>query len=228
MKKPDLGMIPLFMAGDKHFFMHLNQLHKQTGVDLGVWANNKHEKVEFKNGFAGITLDDPHKDRSEMDLANKAKITGYYLKGFLQNPAYLNRSLSDTFVAYISFYFSKQNFLNIYDYVLWRESEIVDTLKKEYNWEVADDTKTTWRIGDGTASFYNYIYYMVAGFTEHDGFRSNQIREGSLKREEAMKLVEEENQPRFDSIMEYCVTVGIDFDEFMSTIDGMPKLYWSS
>ena len=27
--------------------------------------------------------------------------------------------------------------------------------------ELAPDTRTTWRIGDGTAAFYNYIYYTV-------------------------------------------------------------------
>ena len=47
-----------------------------------------------------------------------------------------------------------------------------------YGWERAVDTSSTWRLGDATAPFYNYIYYTVAGFTEHDTFRSNQIREG--------------------------------------------------
>ena len=43
---------------------------------------------------------------------------------------------------------------------------------------------------DGTAAFYNYIYYTVAGFTENDAFRSNQIRAGVLNRSEAARLVE--------------------------------------
>ena len=50
--------------------------------------------------------------------------------------------------------------------------------------EFAKDSKTSWRIGDGTASFYNYIYYTIAGFTEHDTFRSNQIREGVISRDQ--------------------------------------------
>ena len=29
----------------------------------------------------------------------------------------------------------------------------------KYNWEKAVDTDSTWRIGDGTAPVYNYIYY---------------------------------------------------------------------
>ena len=32
---------------------------------------------------------------------------------------------------------------------------------EDTEWESADDTKSTWRIGDGTASFYNYIYYII-------------------------------------------------------------------
>ena len=77
---------------------------------------------------------------------------------------------------------------------------IEETLIKEYNWELAADTKTTWRIGDGTAGFYNYIYYTIAGFTEHDTFRSNQVREGVITRKKALELVNEENRPRYENI----------------------------
>ena len=63
------------------------------------------------------------------------------------------------------------------------EDLINSKLVNEYDWEIAPDTSTTWRIGDGTAAFYNYVYYTVAGFTEHDTFRSNQIREGQMSRE---------------------------------------------
>ena len=59
-----------------------------------------------------------------------------------------------------------------------------------YDWEYAPDTTTSWRVGDGTAAFYNYVNYIMAGFTEHDTFRSNQIREGQISRDEALSLVE--------------------------------------
>ncbi len=49
-------------------------------------------------------------------------------------------------------------------------------------------------IGDGTAPFYNYIYLTVGGFSEHDTFRSNQIREGLITRDQAMAAIETENQ----------------------------------
>ena len=65
-----------------------------------------------------------------------------------------------------------------------------------YDWEKAPDTSTTWRIGDGTAAFYNYVYHLVAGFSEHDTFRSNQIREGQITRVEALALIEPPEDPR--------------------------------
>jgi hypothetical protein len=34
--------------------------------------------------------------------------------------------------------------------------------------EVAIDTTTMWRIGDGTAASHNYIYQTIAGFTEDE------------------------------------------------------------
>ena len=86
--------------------------------------------------------------------------------------------------------------------------KIIDAVLEEYNWEKAPDTNTTWRIGDGTAAFYNYVYYTVAGFTEHDTFRSNQIREGDLTRERALELVQDENNPRYPNIKWYLDTVG--------------------
>ncbi len=94
-----------------------------------------------------------------------------------------------------------------------------------YDWEKAEDTTTTWRIGDGTAAFYNYIYQVVAGFTEHDTFRSNQIREGQITREEAMALVKQENRPRYANIKWYLDALGLDFADTIKTVNAIPRLY---
>jgi hypothetical protein len=118
-----------------------------------------------------------------------------------------------------------RDYCQLYDYFRWDEAEIEDLVLNEYRWERAVDTRTTWRIGDGTAPFYNYIYCTVAGFSEHDTFRSNQIREGMLGREEALRLVEEENQPRYPSLKWYTEIVNLDFASTMKRICEIPKLY---
>lgn len=143
------------------------------------------------------------------------------------NPAYLNSSLFDTLSGeYWRSIHKKTDYFHIYDFWKWDEEHINDTLAN-YNWEWAKDTPTSWRIGDATAAFYNYVYHTVAGFTEHDTFRSNQIREGNISRERALELVEEENQPRYESIKWYLTAVGIEFADAIRVINDIPRLYES-
>ena len=78
-------------------------------------------------------------------------------------------------------------------------------------------------VGDGTAAFYNYIYYTIAGFSEFDTFRSNQIREGIMTREQAWALVEKDNEPSFDSMEWYAQVVGFDLDGAIRVINSVPK-----
>ena len=117
-----------------------------------------------------------------------------------------------------------KDYFHIYDYWKW-DQNLTDKTLAMYDWELAPDTNTTWRIGDGTAAFYNYIYKQVAGFTEHDTFRSNQIREGDISRKEAIELVKDENRPRYQNIRWYLDTINMDFEDTIKTINSIPKLY---
>jgi len=142
-----------------------------------------------------------------------------------QSPGYFNRSIWDTISGeYYRSFTEKSDYYHIFDYWRWDEKVCDDTLK-QYDWELAPDTSTTWRIGDGTAALYNYIYYTLAGFTEHDTFRSNQIREGQITREEALRLVKEENRPRYQNIRWYLDAVGLDFVSAVRKINSFSKLY---
>ncbi|HIO36384.1 MAG TPA: hypothetical protein EYN21_04675 [Candidatus Marinimicrobia bacterium] len=225
LKRPDMGMIPLFMAGDKQFFYHANKLKKQTGIKLTILCENMLEKTDFKSGFCGIKPAPENQSVYSLSPWNKVKILSYYSSQYSLNPSYLNSSLVDTLWAYASYYLINHDFLSLYQYLDWDERELESTLISEYDWEVAPDSKTTWRIGDGTAPFYNYLYYMIAGFTENDTFRSNQIREEMITRDEALVQIREDNQPRYASIEWYCDVVGLDFEETLRTIHTIPKLF---
>src|SRR5207244_12977627 len=132
-------------------------------------------------------------------------------KNVLANPRYLNRSVWDSAVAYASRIIAPhRDYYHTFDYYRWDESEINRLVLDEYEWEKAIDTPTTWRIGDGTAAFYNYIYFTVAGFSEYDTFRSNQIREGMLTRDQALALIDVENRPRYPSIKWYTEIINVD------------------
>jgi len=226
LKKPDLGLIPLFMAGDKQYFYYAEQVQKRTGVSFQIWGNNRLERSDFKTGFCGFDRAG-YKDNSliRMGARHNAQILAYYAKAYLTNRAYLNTSIPDTLFSYFIYYLKKLEYLDFYDYIPWDEKTIVRTIIDRYDWETAPDTTSTWRIGDGTAAFYNFIYWTGAGFTESDTFRAGQVRDGSLTRDEALRIVEEENRPRWASLDWYCRTIGVDLERAMRTILAMPKLY---
>jgi glucosamine--fructose-6-phosphate aminotransferase (isomerizing) len=226
LKSPHLGMMAMLTAGDKHFFRHVETVKKQTGINLNLWGVNPLEVTHFKTGFLGI---EPDFEEKRVYSNGALKQFRYHAKRFMamtESLGYFNSSLWDTLSGeYYRSFTEKQDYYHLFDYWRWDENLVNKTLLGEYDWEKAIDTPTTWRIGDGTAAFYNYVYYTVAGFTEHDTFRSNQIREGQISREEALKLLEEENQPRYPNIRWYLDTLGLDFERVIKVVNAIPKLY---
>jgi hypothetical protein len=226
LKSPHLGMMAMLTAGDKHFFRHVESIKKQTGINLNLWGVNPLETTHFKTGFLGIKPDFEEEKVYSNGVMKQLRYHSKRFKAMAQSPGYFNSSLWDTLSGeYYRSFTQKEDYFHIFDYYQWNEHEVNDTLVNQYDWETAIDTNTTWRIGDGTAGFYNYVYYTVAGFTEHDTFRSNQIREGQLTREKALELVADENQPRYQNIRWYLDTLGMDFEETIKIVNDIPKLY---
>jgi glucosamine--fructose-6-phosphate aminotransferase (isomerizing) len=223
LKKPEVGMVTLFMAGDKEFFYHPKNIQKDMNIDLAFFGGNPLEYTSFKSAFCGV-----HEKNTwycHTSAFQKLKLLKYFLINFLKNPSYFNVSFFDTMC---SFYYScilKHNYKSFYDYISWNENVILNTLKAEYNWEANPSSDIIWRIGDGTAAFYNYIYFTLAGFTEHETFRSNQIRQGLITREDALKMTREENIIMYDSMQDYARMIGFDLKKAIRTIDNAKKIY---
>lgn len=226
LKSPHLGMVSILTAGDKHFFRHVETIKKQTGISMNLWGVNPLEVTHFKAGFLGVPPDFEEKRVYSHGMMKQLRYHALRFRAMLESPEYFNSSLWDTLSGeYYRSFTNKSDYYHIFDYWRWDEKQIDETLTKEYDWERAVDTNTTWRIGDGTAAFYNYIYQWVAGFTEHDTFRSNQVREGDIGREEALTLVLDENRPRYPNIKWYLDALGMDFTETISVINRIPRLY---
>jgi hypothetical protein len=226
LKKPELGMVTLFMAGDKEFYQHARQLRRETGIKLVIFCTgNMIEDTRYKVGLMGYKHDDDNMVLTSMSLRNKAQMLWYHAKQYARNPAYFNESLFDTWNAFWQTFVVKDDFLYLYHYLPWHEDVIVGTIRREYDWEVATDTSTTWRIGDGTAAFYNYIYGTIAGFTEDEALLSNMVREGHITRDEALIRGREDSKPRWPSIREYAQLIGFSAEEALQIINATPKLY---
>ena len=226
LKKPELGMVTLLMAGDKEFYAHARQLRKETGIKLVMFcAGNMIEDAPYKTGLMGVPQDDHGNTLTGMTLRNKLGMLKYFATNYLKNPSYINESLLDTANAFYQTFMVKDDFLYLWHYIPWNEHTIVDTIRAEYDWEIAEDTTTTWRIGDGTAPFYNYIYQTIAGFTEDEVLLANMVREGHIDRAEALRRAAEYGKPRWPSIREYAQLIGFSAEEALQTINAAPKLY---
>lgn len=226
LKSPNLGMMAMLTAGDKHFFRHVEDVKKQTGINLNLWGVNPLEVTHFKTGFLGIKPDFEEERVYSHGVMKQLRYHFKRFKAMMDSPGYFNSSLWDTLSGeYYRSFTEKKDYFHIFDFWRWEEDTVNSVLINQYDWELAPDTSTTWRIGDGTAAFYNYVYYTVAGFTEHDTFRSNQIREGQITREKALELVEDENRPRYQNIRWYLDTLGLDFERVIKTVNKIEKLY---
>ena len=116
--------------------------------------------------------------------------------------------------------------IHLYNYEPWNEAVMIKTLSEEYNWQ--DDVsygKNQWRMGDGQTAFNNFVYYTIAGFSEYDNFRSNQIREGLISRNEALILCKEDNKIKYKSLINFSELVGFNLDNVLSRINCIDKLY---
>jgi len=227
LKRPHLGMIPLFMAGDKYFYHYARELKKELGIELVIFcAGNELERTDFKSGFAGVRETSGHRNRLfGFSLMNKIGLATFYAGQYLRNPAYINESLIDSLGAFFQTFVAKDDFLYLFDYLKWDEGEINKTLIGTYGWETAEHSDNTWRIGDGYTAFINYIYQTVAGFSEYHTFRSNQIREGLIGRDEALRLLRTDTEPPLDVLYDFAKHTGFNLEEVLSRINSIGKLY---
>jgi hypothetical protein len=226
LRRPELGMVTLLMAGDKEFYKHARDLRRETGIRLVMFcAGNLIEDAPYKTGLMGVPQDDHGNTLTGMSLRNKVGMLWYFAKNYAKNPAYINTSLLDTANAFYQTFVVKDDFKYLYHYIPWHEETIVSTIRREYDWEVATDTSTTWRIGDGTAPFYNYIYQTIAGFTEDEVLLANMIREQHITRDQALERARDYARPRWPSIREYAQLIGFSAEEALQIINAAPKLY---
>jgi glucosamine--fructose-6-phosphate aminotransferase (isomerizing) len=228
LKDPHLGMLPIIQAGDKGFMDLGRTLCKELNVNFSVQATGYQlEQREFFLGFTGIKQKLRDNQRmSSYAFVTKLKMFLWYSYRTLKNPAYINAALLDNFNGYLSSFIKKENALHLFKYIKWNEKEMVETLENEYGW-ISDKSygKNQWRMGDGQTAFNNFIYYHMAGFSEFDNFRSNQIREGLIDRNEALKLCVQDNSIKFKTLKNFSEIIGFNLDEVLTKIICIPKLY---
>jgi predicted glutamine amidotransferase len=221
LERPRLGMVPLFWAGDKEFVEYGRVLQKERDIDLVIFcAGNPYETRDFFQGYCGVKTSIYHISRmSDYPLTVKTMLASYYIKEYLMNPRYLNHSFLDSIRSFLVSFIRKENFLYLFRYLRWDEEHIDQVLKKEYGWSSYKGYgKNQWRMGDGQTALSNYVFYNLGGFSEYDNFRSVQVREGVIDRDEAVALASEDNKPKYEAIDYLCSSVGINMNYLLRRI----------
>ena len=121
--------------------------------------------------------------------------------------------------------FHKDKAIYLYNFVNY-DSKNIDSKLKSLGF-ISDDKygPNQWRVGDGQTALSNFIYYQVGGFSEFDNYRSNQVREGILTRDEATNLANTDNKMRIETITNLCNLIGINTEEVLLKILNIKSRY---
>ena len=126
LKKPDLGMIPLFTVGDKQAEFYIDQVAKRTGTDLIIYCSGcELENDDFKASYCGVKNGSPGGILHNLSFIGRTKMAIYYGRQFLLNPQYFNSSIFDTAFAYFSTYIKRHKYIYFWHYIPWNEQKIV-------------------------------------------------------------------------------------------------------
>jgi glucosamine--fructose-6-phosphate aminotransferase (isomerizing) len=209
--KPALGMIPLFMVSGKLAERRAAQLSKKRRIPLIIDGTAEIERTAFKTAFLGVS----DTALGEVPPGDFGRLAARYVWEYVVNPRYLNPSVLRAVRSFLAFFvlrrfLLRRNLLLFYDYVQWDEERILHTIRSELGWESSPDTSTTWRTDDRASALYNWLYYILVGFTEHDALYSNLVREGLLDRETALARLQRDNQPRMEAVRDFLSYIGVN------------------
>ena len=214
LKNPKLETIPILMAGDKPYYRWGREVARERGNIPVILADHPMETTGFKAMLAGAnpSLDHAQGSSYRLSLTNMARMVFSYGSHAIQSPGLIPSLAKEGLIGFIDYYVREhKNFLRPFSYIPWEEEVIEKTLRSEYEWSSGEDRSVTaWRMGDGTAPFYNLMYLLGLGMTEHDTLRSNQIRFGLIERPEAIERAGQDNSFNVLGLASYFTTVGID------------------
>jgi len=203
LKKPSINtIVPTLNAADKTMNLRIYRYAHRNRIPLVIGGNNigncSFEQEHFKTGYMGVFPD----ERGNYSASDKVKLVVLFAWEFLRNFDHYRWSIIRSYVSGTVVYFfesllkpSDVDTLGFYDYIYWREKEILSTITK-IGWRGAEDTTATWRIDDMMYPLIDYIYLRLVGFNEFDEFYSKLVREGQISREEALERCLSDRIPR--------------------------------
>jgi hypothetical protein len=227
LRRPDIATVPILMAGDKPYFRFAKIISGERGSLPAVMADHHLETTGFKSMLAGAVPSTGQNGGVEYRLSRKSLIRMglRYTRSALVNPTMGKSILVEGAVGFFDYYLRKHTFIRPFMYIPWDEADLEKVLLEKYQWSKGNDPSLpAWRMGDATAPFYNLVYGLALGMTEHDALRSNQIRYGLKTREQAFDLLQNDNQVNVLALAAYFGTTGLDKNESLAALRSMAKI----
>ena len=196
LRKPSPAMIPMICCGCRlGIFRGLLKCAKKYKIPLVViGTGNKLESSGFKKEF--MALNPLGKIINAKVNKTLSFLFGYFYE-FIKNPLYFLKPintiiyLKEYFYCFHSngirkYFYPKQKTMRLYQYLDWNEELILSTIKNELNWQKYEDSSSSWRSDCFISILKNFLLDKSVGFSEKDEMYSKMIREGMIKREEAL------------------------------------------
>ena len=222
LKYPSLATVPLLMAGDKPYFRFSAIVSRERGGIPAVMADHAIESTGFKSILAGARPEFNEEGGVDyrLTLPNLVRMAFGYLRGCIKSPYLLRSFFTEGALGFKDYYLMKHEFFRPFEYFAWDEKLVEDVLREEYGWSTGrEDSVSSWRMGDGTAPFYNFVYKLGLGFTEHDALRANQVRHGLLSREKALEVLLQDNVVDGVGVVNYLLSLGIDVEIALNQLE---------
>ncbi|MGD9702360.1 MAG: hypothetical protein AB7Q42_01045 [Acidimicrobiia bacterium] len=215
LRHPRVGTLPILMAGDKPYFRYARIVAAERGGLPAVMADHPLETTGFKSMLAGAKPgpSDEGGVAYRLDKRSLGRMIGSYGAHAMRAPGLFPSLVAEGAVGFFDYYMRSHDFVRPFSYIPWDEAVLESTLRQHYGWSAGEDrSSSSWRMGDGTAPFYNLMYLIALGMTEHDALRANQVRFGLSTREVALAKLTADNQVNPLGVASYFATVDLDPD----------------
>jgi hypothetical protein len=196
MHRPSSAFIPVVCTYCKLWWPEFFNIAHQHNINLVVIGSNPLETASFKKvGLGGA--------RTYHRISNLPRLGVRILKEITMNPRYLY-SLSWPAVLkaylvashsspYIRWRYKDINVIRLFDYIRWDEKLVESTISQNLNWKKSPEAASSWRFDCRLDFVRRRMYSSTTGVTELRDLFSKMIREGLLKRDEALTRITKED-----------------------------------
>jgi len=193
--KPSFELIPFVCIGCKLIWNKIIAIAKRFKVRCIINGGNPYEYISFKKKFFKVPVNLP------LSLTYVLNIGGL-LFSFMKNLIVINPPHFPILIK--AYLFANQyapgtkllgrgiKMIDYFHYIPWDEERIVKRIKKELNWDYPKRFFSTWRFDCKISHLKDYMYLKTINMNERHDFYSKLIREGKLKKKDAIQRIEKE------------------------------------